>query len=137
LQAAFAGFRVKQRELAADDSCSCTACRSVDRLRLKAIGHYGEFLELTIGGRAQVAGADVILAHRLLKNGVPRHGDYTILTRAALEYMRVDPRHLGLVPHSETYDHFGDIECFVDVQLCAGGRAGIPHVNGAGLETSY
>ena len=57
---------------------------------------------MTIGGRAQVAGADVILAHRLLKNGVPRHGDYTILTRAALEYMRVDPEHLGLVPHSET-----------------------------------
>jgi hypothetical protein len=137
LQAAFAGFREKQLELAADDSCSCTACRSVDRLRLKAIGHYGEFLELTIGGRAQVAGADVILAHRLLKNGVPRHGDYTILTRAALEYMRVDPEHLGLVPHSETYDHFGDIECFVDVQLCAGGRAGTPYVNGAGLETPY
>jgi hypothetical protein len=136
LQAAFAGFREKQRELAADDSCGCNACRSVDRLRLKAIGHYGAFLELTVGGRAQVAGADVILAHRLLKNGVPRHGDYTILTRSALDYMRVDPERLGLVPHSETYDHFGDIECFVDVRLCAGLRdTGVSYLDGVGRET--
>jgi len=133
LQAAFAGFRAKQRELAADDSCSCTACRSVERLRLKAIGHYGAFLELTVGGRAQVAGADVILAHRLLKNAVPRDGDYTILTRPALDYMHIDPERLGLLPHSETYDHFGDVECFVDVRLCAG-VAGIPYVDDASLE---
>jgi hypothetical protein len=63
---------------------------------------------LTVGGRAQVAGRDVILAHRLLKNGVPRHADYTILTRPALQYMGIDPEHRGLLPHTETYEHFGD-----------------------------
>ncbi len=136
LQAAFAGFREKQRELAADDSCTCGACRSVERLRLKAIGHYGAFLELTVGGRPQVAGADVILAHRLLKNGVPRNGDYTILTRPALDYMGVDAARLGLVPHSERYDHFGDVECFVDMQLCAGPASiALPQLNGAAVET--
>src|SRR4051812_5863566 len=54
LRDAFAGFRAKQRQLAADDSCDCRACRSVDKLRLKAIGHYGPFVEYSVGGRAQI-----------------------------------------------------------------------------------
>lgn len=113
LQAGFAGFREKRRELQADESCSCNACRNVGRLRLKAIGHYGPFLDQIVGGRVQTAGPDVILAHRLLKNGVPQKADYTLLTRPALQYMDVDPARFGLLPHTERYEHFGDVECFV------------------------
>src|SRR5215813_7321337 len=106
LQAGFDGFREKRRELQADDSCSCNACRNVWQLRLKAIGHYGTFLEHTIGGRAKSAGPDVILAHRLLKNAVPQKADYALLTRPALDRMAVDPGALGLLPHTEEYEHF-------------------------------
>ena len=113
MQAGFAGFREKQRQLAADDSCSCNACRGVERLRLKAIGHYGSFLAQTVGGRAQTAGPDVILAHRLLKNGVRPDSHYALLTRPALTYMDVDPARLGLTAHRERYEYFGDVECFV------------------------
>jgi hypothetical protein len=114
LREGLAGFRRKQQELAADDSCSCRCCRSVDKLRLKAIGHYGPFIEHTIGGRMQITGPDVILAHRMLKNGVTAASDYTLLTRPALDYMDLDPTHLGMTPHTERYDHFGDVECYVD-----------------------
>ncbi len=113
LHAGFLGFRARQRALEADESCSCNACRHVGQLRLKAIGHYGRFLEHTVGGHAQTAGRDVILAHRLLKNAVPRKGDYALLTQPALRYMEVDPGRLGLLPHTERYEHFGDVECFV------------------------
>ena len=113
LHAGFVGFRERQREMDADDSCSCNACRNVWRLRLKMIGHYGAFLEQTVGGRLQAAGRDVILAHRLLKNGLPRKADYALLTRPALSYMDVDPARAGLLPHTERYEHFGDVECFV------------------------
>jgi hypothetical protein len=113
LHAGFAGFRERQRELEADDSCGCNACANVGKLRLKAIGHYGTFLEHTVGGHAQTAGADVILAHRLLKNGVPQKADYALLTAPALKYMDVDPTRLGLLPHVERYEHFGNVECFV------------------------
>src|SRR5689334_15112015 len=37
---AFAAFRSKQRELDADQSCGCKACRNVMQLRLKTVGHY-------------------------------------------------------------------------------------------------
>jgi hypothetical protein len=114
LRAGFDGFRRKQRELAADDGCNCRCCRNVGALRLKTIGHYGAFLEYTVGGRNQITGPDVILAHRMLKNGVPGQNDYALLTRPALHYMDLDPGALGLVPHVERYEHFGDIECFVD-----------------------
>jgi hypothetical protein len=114
LRAGFEGFRSRQRELAADDSCACRCCRSVDKLRLKAIGHYGPFYQYEIGGRLQVAGPDVILVHRMLKNGVPARSDYALLTRPALAYMDVDPAGLGMRPHVESYEHFGDVECFVE-----------------------
>jgi hypothetical protein len=113
LHAGFAGFRERQRELEADDSCSCNACANVGKLRLKAIGHYGTFLEHTVGGHAQTAGPDVILAHRLLKNGVPQRADYALLTAPALKYMDLDAARLGFLPHVERYEHFGDVECFV------------------------
>ena len=112
IQAGFAGFRERQRAMAAAYDCACSACRNVGRLRLKAIGHYGPFVEQTVAGRMQTGGRDVILAHRLLKNAVPGT-DYALLTRPALEYMDVDPRRVGLVPHTERYEHFGEVECFV------------------------
>jgi hypothetical protein len=113
LHAGFAGFRERQQELARDDSCSCNACCNVWRLRLKIIGHFGAFLEHTVGGRAQIAGRDVILAHRLLKNGLAPTADYALLTRAALEVMGIDPARTTLQAHTERYEHFGAIECFV------------------------
>jgi hypothetical protein len=113
MQAGFAGFREKQRQLEADESCSCNACRGVGRLRLKTIGHYGTFLAQTVGGHAQTAGADVILAHRLLKNGVRPDAHYALLTRPAVTYMDVDPSRVGLAAHTERFEYFGDVECFV------------------------
>jgi len=113
LRAGFDGFRARQRELEADDSCTCRVCRGVSDLRLKIIGHHGSYLEQTIGGRAQAVGSDVILAHRLLKNGVSRSDDYALFTRPALERMGIDPASLELSERTEHYEHFGDVPCFV------------------------
>lgn len=109
------GFRERRRELAEDDSCSCNACRSVGRLRLKIIGHHGAFLAQTVGGRSQAAGREVILAHRLLKNRFDRSADYALITRSAFDRMSLDPAGAGFEPHRERYDHFGDVDCFVVV----------------------
>lgn len=114
LRAGFEGFRTKQRELAADESCSCNACGNVAKLRLKAIGHYGPFFQYEVGGHLQVAGPDVILVHRMLKNGVPPGSDYALLTRPALQRMELDPAGLGMRPRVERYEHFGAVECFVE-----------------------
>jgi len=113
LRSGFAAFRARQLELEADDSCLCRSCRGVSELRLKIIGHHGAFLEQSIGGHTQAVGPDVILAHRLLKNGVPRNDHYALFTRPALDSMGVDPTGAGLAERTEHYEHFGDVPCFV------------------------
>ena len=82
-------------------------------LKLKIIGHHGASCEQTIGGRTQAVGSDVILAHRLLKNGVARDDHYALLTRPALDSMGMDPTDAGLSARIERYEHFGDVPCFV------------------------
>jgi hypothetical protein len=44
---------------------------------------------------------------------VPQKTDYALLTRPALQYMQVNPARAGLRSHTERYEHFGDVECFV------------------------
>jgi hypothetical protein len=109
----FAAFRARQRGLAADESCGCRACRSVGSLDLKIIAHHGRFLRQMVGDRSQAAGVDVILAHRLLKNGLVGTRAYLLLTEAALRWVDVDPARAGLVAHTERYEHFGDVRYFV------------------------
>jgi class 3 adenylate cyclase len=112
LENAVAAFRRRRQELAADESCGCGACRSVGSLDLKIVVHHGRFLRHEVGGRSQAAGADVILTHRLLKNGVPSRG-YLLLTEPALRWAEVDPARGGLRPHVERYEHLGEVVCFV------------------------
>ena len=113
LDEAFAAFKARQRELEADDSCSCGACRGVALLNLKIVAHHGRFLRQLVGGRRQVAGVDVILAHRLLKNGVTRRRAYLLLTEAALRWLGLDPVRACWSAHVERYEHLGDVRCFL------------------------
>jgi hypothetical protein len=113
LEEAFAAFRARQRQLQADESCACNACRNVGNLNLKIVAHHGRFLRQMVGDRPQAAGASVVLAHRLLKNRLTSTRAYILLTQAALDWVGVDPSSAGLSSHTERYDHFGDVCCFV------------------------
>ena len=113
LEDAFVAFKSRQQELQADESCSCHACRSVGSLDLKIVAHHGRFLRQMVGDRSQAAGVNVLLAHRLLKNGLVGRRAYLLLTEAALRWAGVDPTRAGLIAHVERYEHFGDVRCFV------------------------
>jgi hypothetical protein len=110
---AYVAFKARRRVLAADDSCSCQACRSIGKLDLKIIAHHGVFLRQMVAGRPQLGGANVILAHRLLKNRLGRADGYLLLTEAALASMDVDPTAMGLAAQSERYEHLGEVRYFV------------------------
>ena len=60
-----------------------------------------------------MAGVDVILAHRLLKNGVTTSRAYVLVTDALLGWLGLDPTELGLVSRVESYEHLGDVHCFL------------------------
>jgi hypothetical protein len=109
---AFVAFKERRREFEKDETCGCNACRRVGNLELKIVVHHGRFLRQMVGGRGQVAGADVILAHQLLKNRLGKRA-YLLITEAALDWMGLDAERAALVPHVERYEHLGDVRCFV------------------------
>jgi hypothetical protein len=113
LESAFAAFRQRQQEMQANETCPCNVCANISTLDLKIVAHHGSFLRHAVGGRSQAAGMNVILAHRLLKNGLGAKRAYLMLTEAALRSLGVDPGRAGLVAHTERYEHLGDVRCFV------------------------
>jgi hypothetical protein len=113
----FAAFVEGMSLAAAATPCACSVCRDADTLKLKLIVHSGRAIFHTIGGRALVSGADVILAHRLLKNTVPGT-EYLLMTESAY-------RDLGhemdgeFQAGEERYEGFGIVKTYVQ---CVGPR---------------
>jgi Protein of unknown function (DUF2652) len=109
---AFVGFRRRQQDMALDMSCSCRACRGVLGLSLKLIVHHGSFMRQVVRGRSRVAGPDIILAHRFLKNDV-EPATYVLFTMAAAERMGLDLNASSVRRYTGRYAHFDDVDCFV------------------------
>ncbi len=65
LLALLEAFTLAQGHLMAANGCRCEACQAVGRIRLKLFVHAGEALVRRNGGRPEVSGADVNLAHRI------------------------------------------------------------------------
>ena len=77
----FDAFNQSEAVLVSCNLCVCDACRQMDQLKLKAILHRGDLILKEMGGRSELAGADTILVHRLLKNSVEAD-EYILMTRA-------------------------------------------------------
>ena len=112
LEDAFVAFKDRQRQLVLATTCSCDACRNISRLDLKLVVHHGQFIRQVVGGKSQVAGADVILAHNLLKNRVKDRA-YMLLTKVALAETGVDTGASGMREQVESYEHLGEVRCVV------------------------
>ncbi|PYN18140.1 MAG: hypothetical protein DME05_01965 [Candidatus Rokuibacteriota bacterium] len=109
---ALVAFRRRQVEISLDESCRCRACAGVLALRLKLIVHHGSFVRQSVAGRSRVAGPDVILAHRLLKNDV-EPATYVLFTGTAVQRIGIDPAATGMRPYTGAYAYFGEVDGFV------------------------
>ncbi|MGH7287298.1 MAG: DUF2652 domain-containing protein [Myxococcota bacterium] len=91
--------------------CGCAICENLGELKLKVIVHVGRAVFHEIAGRPQISGADVILAHRLLKNSLPNR-EYLLLSEAAYRELG---RELGAAfePGAESYEGFGSVRTWV------------------------
>ena len=116
LESCYFAFRRRIRSIAQTTTCPCNACSAIRRLDLKFCVHTGEAVRQRIAGQEKLMGSDVILVHRLLKNSVSESlglQAYVLLTASCLERLRLDPAALGLTPHRETYEHFGQVPLYV------------------------
>jgi Protein of unknown function (DUF2652) len=64
-------FIDRREQLNAERMCSCDACMQSGTLTLKFVAHAGEVALQKVKRLTELAGVDVILVHRLLKNTVP------------------------------------------------------------------
>jgi len=74
-------------DLAMNTLCPCDGCRQAGRLRIKVVGHLGEVAVRKVKHLTELAGVDVIVVHRMLKNRVPL-AEYLLMTEPF--YRRVD-----------------------------------------------
>ena len=111
LLAFFRLFGEKLDELTRSSTCACQACAHIEKLRLKVIVHSGEVLSHRVLNFVELAGVDVIIAHRLLKNSV-KADQYLLMTepaRADVEF----PAEISFAAGSETYPDPGRVNTLV------------------------
>jgi uncharacterized protein YndB with AHSA1/START domain len=116
IESAYFAFRKRLRSIKQASACECNACRRMGDLDLKFVSHHGEFIKQRMAGREELAGRDVIVIHRLLKNAVnERLGGhpYALYSDACVQAMAIDPLAQGLVEHRESIDIIGDVKCWV------------------------
>ena len=83
----FRVFEAEVRSLERVTACACEACANVGQLKLKQVVHCGDVSIEHIDRFEKLLGLDVILVHRMLKNGVPAH-DYLMMSQVAFELCR-------------------------------------------------
>ena len=116
IESAYFKFRRRMRDIRQASVCECKACVAMGDLDFKFVVHYGEMVKQKIGGREELAGRDVILVHRLLKNTVSEKvgdGAYALYSDACIHTLGIDPVAQGLVAHQESIDIIGDVKLWL------------------------
>jgi hypothetical protein len=105
-------FAETLQQMQYNTTCTCRACKNMGMLDLKMCTHYGEYLIQKLGDREELLGADVIVPHRMLKNHVIERTNiksYALFSQAAAQRLDLTAYCDDLVPHSETYEHLGEV----------------------------
>jgi Protein of unknown function (DUF2652) len=116
IEQAYFKFRRRLRDIKQASVCECKACAAMGDLDFKFVAHHGEMVKQKMGGREELAGRDVILVHRLLKNTVGekiRSRAYAVYSDACVQTAGIDPVAQGLVEHHETIDIIGDVRLWL------------------------
>ena len=116
IEQAYFKFRRRLRDVKQASACECKACIAMGDLDFKFAVHHGAMVKQRMGGREELAGRDVILVHRLLKNVVAEkvggHA-YALYSDACIQAAGIDPVAQGLIAHHETIDIIGDVKLWL------------------------
>ena len=110
VESCYYDFTNRLSNMTRSTTCTCDACRAISCLDLKFVAHHGTFIvDRDEDGRLDLAGPEVILVHRLLKNTIIEGGgpeSYAFFTDACLTSVSSEFR---LPPHHETYESFDEV----------------------------
>ena len=113
IETTYTDFRERMKNVRRHTTCTCRACQSIPMLDLKFMLHHGDFVVQNISGTRELAGSDVNLVHRLMKNHVAEQTGwraYALFTAVGLQCLglRLD----GLVEGNESYEHLGKTKIY-------------------------
>lgn len=108
VQKMFVRFHAHLKKYHTHRVCNCGACKTAHSLTLKFVAHYGDITMNTVKQYRKLFGKEVIVAHRLLKNGIEHH-EYAMLTnnlvQACPQWVNVNTLAWAPVQHGdEEYD---------------------------------
>ncbi|HZI14749.1 MAG TPA: DUF2652 domain-containing protein, partial [Myxococcus sp.] len=92
-------FLTRKEQLILDRLCNCDGCTQVNALTLKFVVHSGEVAFQKVKHLTELAGVDVILVHRMLKNEVPV-SEYVLMTDTVLQQFAPELRQ-----HTRSLEH--------------------------------
>lgn len=114
LRACYVAFQAGLAEAGEQWTCTCGSCARIHDLGLKFVLHHGEYVTQSIVGREELAGPDIIVAHRLLKNHARElvgSRPYALATDVALLALDVPMDEMAAA--TETYDDLPPIPVHV------------------------
>ncbi len=109
IEVCYFDFANRLQDMTRATTCKCDACKAIPTLGLKFVAHFGSFMVEEDDGREDLAGPDVILVHRFLKNTISDIGGpnaYAFFTEACQQRL---PSGFVLPQHRESYESFGEI----------------------------
>jgi uncharacterized protein YndB with AHSA1/START domain len=120
IEAAYVAFRRRLRSIGQATTCDCNACQQAPRLDLKFFVHHGQYVRSRIAGRDELAGASIIVVHRLLKGttAAALHAadgtaaGFAVFTADAIGHLGAEAATLELARGAETIEHLGEVVTF-------------------------
>ena len=146
IEAAYVAFRRRLRSIGQATTCDCNACQRAPQLDLKFFVHHGQYVRSQIAGRDELAGASIIVVHRLLKGTTAAnlHGadgsasGFAVFTADALGKLGVEPVALGLTEGAESIEYLGEVTTFTqDLEDRWQVEAARRRLDGAGREPIF
>lgn len=116
IESTYFAFRRRLRDIGRATSCECDAYWRIPQLDLKFVVHHGEVVKQRMAGRDELAGRDLILVHRLLKNSVDSKiggRAYALYTDACIKAAGMEPAVQGLIELRETIDAIGEVRVWL------------------------
>lgn len=111
-------FHALQQEIACLNGCPCQGCVQAADLKVKFVAHLGEVAPQRVKRLTRLAGFDVIVVHRMLKNSVPVR-EYVLMTEPL--WQRADARvRTGAQPLEQEFEGVGRTQTyFLDLAALA------------------
>jgi hypothetical protein len=123
----YRAFHACQQAISTLNTCSCQGCRQTELLRVKFVAHLGEVAIQTVKRVSRLAGFDVIVVHRMLKNSVPLP-EY-ILFSDSLSVMNDERLRPYSRPLAQEFDGVGSLLThYIDIHDVAPDLPPKPHI---------